>query len=113
MIEKIWSGESPLWRLLLPLSWLYGLVSGACLLYTSASRDRVEDATLVLSVGDEVEAKFTGVDRKNRAISLSVRAKDEADEKEDVYKRQQPLWCNLRWRAEKYRPGWPDNRHRS
>ncbi len=27
--EKIWSGESPLWRLLLPLSWLYGLVSGA------------------------------------------------------------------------------------
>ncbi|HHU2853548.1 hypothetical protein, partial [Shigella flexneri] len=28
MIEKIWSGESPLWRLLLPLSWLYGLVSG-------------------------------------------------------------------------------------
>lgn len=29
MIEKIWSGESPLWWLLLPLSWLYGLVSGA------------------------------------------------------------------------------------
>lgn len=28
MIERIWSGESPLWRLLLPLSWLYGLVSG-------------------------------------------------------------------------------------
>jgi len=28
MIAKIWSGESPLWRLLLPLSWLYGLVSG-------------------------------------------------------------------------------------
>nr|2KHJ_A Chain A, 30S ribosomal protein S1 [Escherichia coli] len=48
---------------------------------SEASRDRVEDATLVLSVGDEVEAKFTGVDRKNRAISLSVRAKDEADEK--------------------------------
>jgi len=29
MIARIWSGESPLWRLLLPLSWLYGLVSGA------------------------------------------------------------------------------------
>ena len=28
MISRIWSGESPLWRLLLPLSWLYGLVSG-------------------------------------------------------------------------------------
>jgi len=44
------------------------------------SRDRVEDASLVLAAGDEVEAKFVGVDRKNRAISLSVRAKDEADE---------------------------------
>ena len=51
---------------------------------SEASRDRVEDATLVLSVGDEVEAKFTGVDRKNRAISLSVRAKDEADEKDAI-----------------------------
>ena len=28
MIARIWSGESPVWRLLLPLSWLYGLVSG-------------------------------------------------------------------------------------
>ncbi|GKX59174.1 30S ribosomal protein S1 [Leminorella grimontii] len=51
---------------------------------SDASRDRVEDATTILSVGDEVEAKFTGVDRKNRVISLSVRAKDEADEKEAV-----------------------------
>lgn len=51
---------------------------------SEASSDRVEDATLVLSVGDEVEAKFTGVDRKNRAISLSVRAKDEADEKDAI-----------------------------
>ncbi|EDM5934085.1 30S ribosomal protein S1 [Salmonella enterica subsp. enterica serovar Typhimurium] len=51
---------------------------------SEASRDHVEDATLVLSVGDDVEAKFTGVDRKNRAISLSVRAKDEADEKDAI-----------------------------
>jgi len=29
MIARIWSGESPLWLLLLPLAWLYGLVSGA------------------------------------------------------------------------------------
>ncbi|PJR60533.1 tetraacyldisaccharide 4'-kinase [Raoultella sp. T31] len=28
MIARIWSGESPVWRLLLPFSWLYGLVSG-------------------------------------------------------------------------------------
>jgi small subunit ribosomal protein S1 len=46
------------------------------------SRDRVEDASQVLSAGDSVEAKFVGVDRKNRVISLSIRAKDEADEKE-------------------------------
>ena len=49
---------------------------------SEASRDRVEDATLVLSVGDEVEAKFTGVDRKNRVVNLSVRAKDQAEESE-------------------------------
>ncbi|HBR9350978.1 TPA: 30S ribosomal protein S1 [Klebsiella pneumoniae] len=51
---------------------------------SEASRDRVEDATLVLSVGDEVEAKFTDVDRKNRVVSLSVRAKDEAEEKDAI-----------------------------
>ncbi|WP_312203964.1 30S ribosomal protein S1 [Mixta calida] len=51
---------------------------------SEASRDRVEDATQVLNVGDEVEAKFTGVDRKNRVVSLSVRAKDEADEKDAI-----------------------------
>jgi small subunit ribosomal protein S1 len=44
------------------------------------SRDRIEDARTVLSVGDEVEAKFMGVDRKSRAIMLSVKAKDSDDE---------------------------------
>jgi small subunit ribosomal protein S1 len=38
------------------------------------SRDRIEDIRTALKVGDEVEAKFTGVDRKNRAISLSIKA---------------------------------------
>jgi small subunit ribosomal protein S1 len=46
------------------------------------SRERVEDATTELKVGDAVEAKLMGVDRKNRVISLSVKAKYEADEKE-------------------------------
>lgn len=46
---------------------------------SEASRERVEDATMVLSVGDDVEAKFTGVDRKNRIVSLSVRAKNEGE----------------------------------
>jgi small subunit ribosomal protein S1 len=48
------------------------------------SRDRIEDASTVLKAGDSVEAKFVGVDRKNRVISLSIRAKDEADEKEAI-----------------------------
>jgi small subunit ribosomal protein S1 len=47
-------------------------------------RDRVEDARAVLKVGDEVEAKFTGVDRKSRTISLSIRAKEAHDEAEAV-----------------------------
>lgn len=43
------------------------------------SRDRVEDARSKLKEGDEIKAKFLGVDRKNRTISLSIKAKD-ADE---------------------------------
>ncbi len=46
------------------------------------SVDRIEDASTVLKVGDDVEAKFMGVDRKNRTISLSIKAKDQADERE-------------------------------
>ena len=46
------------------------------------ARDRVEDARNVLKVGDEIEAKIANVDRKTRQISLSVRAMEEADEKE-------------------------------
>ncbi len=56
---------------------------------SEASRDRVEDATLVLSVGDEVEAKFTGVDRKNRVVSLSVRAKRRSGRKRRYRYREQ------------------------
>ncbi|MDP8163087.1 30S ribosomal protein S1 [Pasteurella skyensis] len=45
-----------------------------------ATSERVENIATVISVGDELEAKFTGVDRKARVINLSVRAKDEAEE---------------------------------
>jgi small subunit ribosomal protein S1 len=37
-------------------------------------KERVEDASKVLSVGDEVEAKFISLDRKNRTLTLSIRA---------------------------------------
>ncbi|TVP89342.1 MAG: 30S ribosomal protein S1 [Thioalkalivibrio sp.] len=48
------------------------------------SRDRVEDARSVLKIGDKVEAKFMGVDKKTRAISLSIKAKDFQEEAEMV-----------------------------
>jgi len=47
-------------------------------------RDRVEDARAVLKVGDAIEAKFTGVDRKSRTITLSVKAKEAHEEAEAV-----------------------------
>ena len=46
------------------------------------SRERVEDARSLLKDGEEIEAKFIGVDRKNRTISLSIKAKDMAEEAE-------------------------------
>ena len=48
------------------------------------ARDRVEDARSVLKDGDSVEAKITTIDRKNRKISLSIRAKDMEEENEAV-----------------------------
>ena len=43
------------------------------------SRDRVDDATQHLKVGQEIEAKFIGMDRKGRTMQLSIRAKDDAE----------------------------------
>jgi len=41
------------------------------------AKERVDDATQHLKVGDKVEAKFTGMDRKGRVLQLSIRAKDD------------------------------------
>ena len=43
------------------------------------SDDRVDDASQVLKVGQQVEAKFVGMDRKGRSLQLSIKAKDEAE----------------------------------
>lgn len=51
---------------------------------TEISLERVEDARNVLNVGDEVEVKITGVDRKNRGINLSIKAREIDDEKSAV-----------------------------
>jgi small subunit ribosomal protein S1 len=57
------------------------------------SRDRVEDARTLLKEGDAVEAKFIGVDRKNRTINLSIKAKDNDEESEAMqdYNRSAPV----------------------
>jgi small subunit ribosomal protein S1 len=46
------------------------------------SRERVEDARAVLKAGEEIEARFTGLDRKSRQISLSIKAKEVWEEAE-------------------------------
>ena len=48
------------------------------------SVDRVEDARQALKEGEEVEAKLVGIDRKNRVLSLSIKAKFEAEEAEAI-----------------------------
>ena len=48
------------------------------------SRERVEDARSVYKEGDTVEAKIIALDRKNRTIALSVKAKDYEDEQDAV-----------------------------
>jgi small subunit ribosomal protein S1 len=50
------------------------------------SRDRVEDASKVMSVGDTVEAMVVNVDRKTRVINLSIKAKDSAETAETMQK---------------------------
>ncbi|TVZ38640.1 SSU ribosomal protein S1P [Alteromonadaceae bacterium 2753L.S.0a.02] len=56
----------------------------ATLKASEISRDKVEDARNALKEGDEVEAKITNVDRKNRAIILSIKAKDSDEEKQAI-----------------------------
>ncbi|MGB0996887.1 MAG: 30S ribosomal protein S1 [Pseudomonadales bacterium] len=48
------------------------------------SLDRVEDARTALAVDEEVEVKIINVDRKNRTIGLSIKAKDVEEERQAV-----------------------------
>ena len=62
-----------------------GLTDGEVEGYLRASelsRDRVEDIRTHLREGDKVTAMIINVDRKNRAINLSIKQKDQADESE-------------------------------
>ncbi|MFK8013531.1 MAG: 30S ribosomal protein S1 [Marinicellaceae bacterium] len=49
------------------------------------AKDRTEDVTAVFNVGDEVEAKFVGMDRRSKMLTLSIKAK-EFDEMNKVLK---------------------------
>ena len=53
------------------------------------ARDKVEDIRTHLKEGDEIETKIINVDRKNRSINLSVKAKDMADEADVMQKLNQ------------------------
>jgi small subunit ribosomal protein S1 len=46
------------------------------------ARERIDDASQHLKVGQEIEAKIIGNDRKGRTMQLSIKAKDEADQQE-------------------------------
>ena len=54
------------------------------------AKERVDDATKLFSVGDEVEAKFVALDRKTRNLTLSVRAKDDDELADAVDQYQAP-----------------------
>jgi small subunit ribosomal protein S1 len=68
----------------------------ATLKASEISRDKVEDARNVLKEGEEVEVKIINIDRKNRSMNVSIKAKDVADEKEAIQ--------TLRKRDEKVAP---------
>ncbi|HET7775467.1 MAG TPA: 30S ribosomal protein S1 [Azospira sp.] len=50
------------------------------------SRDRVEDLSQLVKVGDELEAMIINVDRKSRNVNLSIKAKDQAEQHEAMQK---------------------------
>ncbi len=50
------------------------------------SRDRIEDLSQHLKVGDAIESLITNVDRKTRSINLSIKAKDQAEQSEAMQK---------------------------
>ena len=57
---------------------------------TEISKNRVEDARTQLNVGDSVEAKFIGVDKKNRALQLSIKAKESQEDKQAIREFSKP-----------------------
>ena len=58
---------------------------------SEVSRDKIEDMRSSFRPNDEIEAKIVGYDKKNRTIKLSIKAKEETEEKEalETYKKDE------------------------
>ncbi|CAL1329391.1 30S ribosomal protein S1 [Candidatus Providencia siddallii] len=55
-----------------------------CIRLQDFSKDHINDLSKILSIGDNINAKYIGVDRKNRIINLSIRTKEENEEKNNI-----------------------------
>ena len=51
---------------------------------SEVSRDKVEDLRTVFKINDEIESKIIGFDKKNRTLKLSIKAKEEKEEREAI-----------------------------
>jgi small subunit ribosomal protein S1 len=51
---------------------------------SEVSRDKVEDLRTIFKQNDEIEAKIIGADKKNRTLKLSIKAKEEKEEREAI-----------------------------
>ena len=51
---------------------------------SEVSRDKVEDLRTVFKINDEIESKIIGFDKKNRTVKLSIKAKEEKEEREAI-----------------------------
>ena len=51
---------------------------------SEVSQGRIQDVRTVIKSGDEIEAKIIGFDNKNRTVKLSIKAKEETEEREAV-----------------------------
>ncbi len=51
---------------------------------SEVSRDKVEDLRTVFKINEEIESKIIGFDKKNRTVKLSIKAKEEKEEREAI-----------------------------
>ena len=67
-----------------PTRWFFYAANGWRWTARDISTERVDDASQHLKVGDKIEARFMGMDRKGRTLQLSIKAKEIHEEAEAV-----------------------------